>query len=75
MHCIYLSVSLLPTVIDLVEQEREEPPELTPVEATNPEQDQGKPGASNHIPWALLIFVFSLLFLIVHLVDRSWIDT
>jgi hypothetical protein len=43
MHCIYLSVSLLPTVIDPMEQEREEPPELAPVEATNPEQDQGKP--------------------------------
>jgi hypothetical protein len=26
-----------------VEQEREEPPELAPVEATNPEQDHGKP--------------------------------
>jgi hypothetical protein len=43
MHCIYLSVSLLPTVIDPVEQEREEPPELAPVEATNPEQDHGNP--------------------------------
>jgi hypothetical protein len=42
MHCIYISVSLLPTAIDPVEQEREEPPELAPVEATNPEQDQGK---------------------------------
>jgi hypothetical protein len=43
MHCIYLSVSLLPAAIDPVEQEREEPPELAPVEATNPEQYQGKP--------------------------------
>jgi hypothetical protein len=43
MHCIYLSVLLLPTAIDLVEQEHEEPPELAPVEDTNPEQNQGKP--------------------------------
>jgi hypothetical protein len=43
MHCIHLSVSLLPITIDPVEQEREEPLELAPVEATNPEQDQGKP--------------------------------
>jgi hypothetical protein len=27
MHCIHLSISLLPIVIDPVEQEREEPPE------------------------------------------------
>jgi hypothetical protein len=39
MHCIHHSVSLLPIVIDSMEQEREEPPELAPVEATNPEQD------------------------------------
>jgi hypothetical protein len=43
MHCIYLSISLLPTVIDPVEQEREEPPEPAPVEDTNPELDEGKP--------------------------------
>jgi hypothetical protein len=43
MHGIYVSISLLPTVIDPVEQEREEPPELAAVEDTNPEQDQGKP--------------------------------
>jgi hypothetical protein len=43
MYCVYLSVSLLPTVIDPVEQGHEEPLELAPVEATNPEQDQGKP--------------------------------
>jgi hypothetical protein len=43
MHCIYLSVSLLPTAIDPVEQEREELPEPAPVEDTNPEQDQDKP--------------------------------
>jgi hypothetical protein len=43
MYCIHLSISLLPTVIDPVEQEREEPPEPAPVEDTNPEQDQGKP--------------------------------
>jgi hypothetical protein len=42
MHYIYLSVSLLPTAIDPVEQVREEPPELASVEATNLEQDQGK---------------------------------
>jgi hypothetical protein len=43
MHYIYLSVSLLPTAIGPVEQEREELPEPAPVEDTNPEQDQGKP--------------------------------
>jgi hypothetical protein len=43
MYCIYLSVSLLPTAIDLVEQEREVLPEPAQVEDTNPEQDQGKP--------------------------------
>jgi hypothetical protein len=43
MHCIYLSISLFPDAIDPVEQEREELPVLTPVEDTNPEQDQGKP--------------------------------
>jgi hypothetical protein len=43
MHGIYLSISLLPAMIDPVEQEREEPPEPAPVEDTNPKQDQGKP--------------------------------
>jgi hypothetical protein len=43
MHYIHLSILLLPTAIDNVEQEREEPPELAPVEDTNPKQDQGKP--------------------------------
>jgi hypothetical protein len=52
-------------MIDHVEPEREKPLEPAPVEDANPEQDQGKPSASNHIPWALLIFVFYLWFLIV----------
>jgi hypothetical protein len=43
MHCIYLSISLLPTAIDHVEQEYEELLESALVEDTNPEQDQGKP--------------------------------
>jgi hypothetical protein len=43
MHCIYLSLSLLPTAIDPVEQERDELPGLAPVEDANPKQDQGKP--------------------------------
>jgi hypothetical protein len=43
MHYIYLSVLLLPTVTDHVEQEREAPLELASVEGTNPKQDQGKP--------------------------------
>jgi hypothetical protein len=42
MYGIYLSISLLPTAIDPVEQEHEEPPEPAPVEDTNREQDQGK---------------------------------
>jgi hypothetical protein len=43
MHCIYLIVSPLHIAIDNVEQGREEPLEPAPVEAANPEQDQGKP--------------------------------
>jgi hypothetical protein len=43
MHVIYLSISVLPTAVDLMEQEREELPESAPVEDTNPEQDHGKP--------------------------------
>jgi hypothetical protein len=43
MFCIYLSISLLPTAIDPVEQEREEPPKPAPAEDTNPEQYQGTP--------------------------------
>jgi hypothetical protein len=39
MHCIHHNISLLPTTIDLVEQEREEPSESASVEDTNPEQD------------------------------------
>jgi hypothetical protein len=66
MYCIYLGISSLHIEIDHVEQGREEPTEPAPVEDANPEQDQGKPGASNHIPWALLMFVFYLWFLIVH---------
>jgi hypothetical protein len=37
-------------VIDHLEQGRVEPPEPAPVEGPNYEQDQGKPGASNHNP-------------------------
>jgi hypothetical protein len=40
---VLMSSSLLPTAIDHVEQEREEPPEQARVEDTNLEQDQGKP--------------------------------
>jgi hypothetical protein len=49
MHCIYHSISLLPTTTDPVEQEREEPSESAPVEDINP-------GASYHISWALFTF-------------------
>jgi hypothetical protein len=42
MHSIYLGVSPLHIVIDHMEQGREEPPKPTPIEDTNPEQDQGK---------------------------------
>jgi hypothetical protein len=42
MHCFHLSVSSLRIAIDHVEQGREEPLEPTPVEGTDPEQDQGK---------------------------------
>jgi hypothetical protein len=39
MHYIYLGVSSLYIVIDHVEQGREEPTELAPVEDANPDQD------------------------------------
>jgi hypothetical protein len=66
MHCIYLNVSSLRIAIDHVQQRREEPPKLAPVKDANLEQDQGKPGAFNHIPWALFIFYLTLWVLIVH---------
>jgi hypothetical protein len=50
MHVIYLSVSLLPTTIDPVEQEREQPSEPAPVEDTNPSKIKASLSASNHIP-------------------------
>jgi hypothetical protein len=56
MHCIYLSVSLLPTMIDPVEQERDELPEPAPVEDTNPEQDQGKPRCILPHPLSFIYF-------------------
>jgi hypothetical protein len=46
--CIYIGVSYFCIAIDHVEQGRKEAPEPVPVEYANPEQDQGKPGASNH---------------------------
>jgi hypothetical protein len=39
MYCIYLGVSSLRITINHVEQAYEEPPELTPVEEANPDQD------------------------------------
>jgi hypothetical protein len=66
MHCSYLSVSSLCIVIDDEEQGCEEPLEPAPVEDANLERDQGNPGASSHIPWALLIFVFYLWSMNVH---------
>jgi hypothetical protein len=60
MHCIHHNISLLPTVIDPVEQEREEPSELALVEDTNPEQDQGKPWFILSHP---LIFIYCFLLL------------
>jgi hypothetical protein len=63
MHCIYISVSLLPTAIDLVEQEHEELPEPAPVEDTNPEQDQGKPRCilPHSLSFAYLLSYFIIL--------------
>jgi hypothetical protein len=57
MHCFYLSVSLLPTVIDLVEQEHEELPEPTPVKDTNLEQDQVK-------LWCILPYPLSFIYFV-----------
>jgi hypothetical protein len=39
VHCFYLCVSSLHIMIDLVEQECEEPSKSAPIEDTNPEQD------------------------------------
>jgi hypothetical protein len=64
--CIYIGVSYFCIVIDHVEQGRKEAPEPVPVEYANPEQDQGKPGASNHYTWVWFIFISYLWFLIVH---------
>jgi hypothetical protein len=50
-------------VIDPTEQELEEPQEQAPAEASNPEQEQGNPSASNHYPWVLFIFISYLWFL------------
>jgi hypothetical protein len=56
MHYIYLSVSLLPTAIDPVEQGRKELPEPAPVEDTNPEQDQGEPQCILPPPFRFIYF-------------------
>jgi hypothetical protein len=61
MHCIHYSIPLLPTAIDLVEQERVEPPETAPVEDTNPEQDQDKPRCILPHPLSF-IYLFLLLY-------------
>jgi hypothetical protein len=63
MLCFYLSVSLLPTAIDPVEQESDELSEPAPVEATNSEQDQGEPRCI--LPHSLS-FIYFLSYLIVH---------
>jgi hypothetical protein len=56
MHCIHLSISLLPTAIDPVEQECE-----APIEDTNPEQDQEK-------PWCILPHSFSFIYLLSYFI-------
>jgi hypothetical protein len=74
MHCIYLSISRLPTAIDSVEQEREELPEPAPVEDINPEQDQGKPRCI--LPYSLSFIYFLSYFMILDsaLSHRSCIE-
>jgi hypothetical protein len=59
MHWFHLSVSSLRITIDHVEQGREEPPDPTPVEDTDPEQDQGKPRCI--LPHDLSFIYFFLL--------------
>jgi hypothetical protein len=66
MHCIYLSVSPLHITIDLMEQGRDEPLEPAPVEAANPEQDQGKPRSIQPYHWVLFIILSYLWLLDVH---------
>jgi hypothetical protein len=74
MHCIYFSVSLLPTAIDPVEQEREELPEPAPVEYTNPEQDQGKLRCILPHPLRFIYFFSYLMILDCALGHRSRIE-
>jgi hypothetical protein len=74
MYCIHLSISLLPTAIDPVEQEREEPPDPAPVEDTNPELDQGKPQCI--LPYSLSFIYLLSYFMILDCVlgHRSCIE-
>jgi hypothetical protein len=74
MHCIYLSVSLLPTVIDPVKQEREKLPEPAPVEDTNPEQDQGKLRCILPHPLSFIYFFSYFMILDCALGHRSCIE-
>jgi hypothetical protein len=66
MHCIHLSISLLPTAIDPVEQEREEPLKPAPVEDTNPEQDQGKSRCILPHSLSFIYLLYYFMILIVH---------
>jgi hypothetical protein len=66
MHCFHLSVSTLRIAIDHMEQGREEPPELAPVEDTDPEQDQGKPRCILPHPFC---FIYFFSYFMIH--DRA----
>jgi hypothetical protein len=50
--------------IDHAEQGRVEPPEPAPVEGTDYEQDQGKPGASNHNPCVYLFYLYLVVMIL-----------
>jgi hypothetical protein len=84
MHCIYLSVSSLCIAIDHVEPNTEIQvqqvqwvfggPQTPSCEDDNIVVIRESPGASNHIPWALFIFLSYFTILDCALDYRSWIE-
>jgi hypothetical protein len=67
MHYIICHRLLLPLfALDPAEPEPEELQEPVPVEAANPEQDQGKPWCIQPYSWVLFIILSYLWLLSVH---------
>jgi hypothetical protein len=76
MHCTILIVTIFAYTINHVEPKTKIQveqvhgvfggPQTSSYEDANIVVTKTSPGASNHNPWALVIFVFYLWFLIVH---------